>query len=167
MSIKIYQRPKVSLILNARERSLEIYAFVLLVIYWGNIWYFYSIIPEDIPVHFDTKFNPDAYANKNQLFRSPELATGFYIMLSLVGLFPRYFNYLTDITPENAESEYRKAANMMRYLKIIIILIFMALSALKLFHTTEIKDRIFYAFIISLLFLISVLIRLNLNKTGK
>jgi hypothetical protein len=41
-----------------------------------------------------------------------------YFGTTVMGLFPRLFNYPVKITPENAEREYRLAANMLRAVKV-------------------------------------------------
>jgi hypothetical protein len=44
-----------------------------------------------------------------------------YFGTTIMGLFPRWFNYPVKITPENAASEYRIAANMLRAVKAEVI----------------------------------------------
>ncbi len=151
---KIHKRPRVSLTITPYEKGLEIFGLALLITYWANTLYLYTIITDAIPIHFDTKGNPDAYGDKSSLLAPPRLAIIFYLLLTFISFFPRYFNYLTEITPENAESEYRKAANTMRYLKLFIVIIFILLSLLTIFTTNEIKDNYFNILILSVSYIL-------------
>lgn len=128
MNVTIPRRPKVSLKLSPYETKLEVFGAILLVIYWVYTLYLYNTITGSVPVHFDSNLNPDAFGDKSALLAKPKLATIFYVLLTVVSFFPRYFNYTVEITPENAEAEYRKGANIIRYLKITIVLIFILLS---------------------------------------
>jgi len=80
----------------------------------------------------------DSYGGKSNLLPLPIMATAMYIGLTVLEKFPWHFNYLTEITPENAEKEYRKAVNMARILKVLIVASFLLIS---IFSAYGLHDR--------------------------
>jgi len=133
------RRPKVDLKINAYEKSLEILAGGLLVTYWAYILCHYYGFINDIGLFFKLPIESDNFKNDGQLLTFPKSVTAIYLFITLLSLFPYSFNFLTTITQENAEAEYRKATNSLRYLKIIIVLIYFLFSLHYLVDSLEAK----------------------------
>src|SRR5690625_2930119 len=70
------------------------------------------------------------------LFHLPIVASVIFIGLTILNKFPHTFNYLQEITIENAFKQYRNATRMMRVLKLIIVLIFGLISYQVIKHAT-------------------------------
>jgi len=62
--------------------------------------------------------------------------SALYLGLTIANFFPNRFNYLGEITAENAHSKYIIATGMMRVVKLIISLIF-AYLLLKSLHNVQ------------------------------
>jgi hypothetical protein len=54
----------------------------------------------------------------------PLVATVLFIGLTILNKFPHIFNYPTEITEDNALRQYTNATRLIRYLKVIIVVIF-------------------------------------------
>ncbi|WP_370450927.1 DUF1648 domain-containing protein [Olivibacter sp. XZL3] len=76
--------------------------------YWIFVLYFKARIIGDVPTHFDVAGNPDDFGGKGALTALPIYATILYLFLTLLSYFPQYFNYLEEITVDNAEFQYRR-----------------------------------------------------------
>jgi uncharacterized membrane protein len=81
-------------------------------------------LPDKIPVHFGVSGNPDLWGDKIKLTYIPVVMIFIYGLLTLVVRFPHTFNYLVEITQENAEFQYKNARKLISWLKIEIIFVF-------------------------------------------
>jgi hypothetical protein len=63
-------------------------------------------------------------AKKTTLLLLPIIATVMVVGITLLSRIPHQFNYLVKITPKNAFQQYSNAVKMMRYLKLVILVIF-------------------------------------------
>ena len=84
----------------------------------------YKKLPDEIPVHFNFKGKPDSYGSKDSIWLIPIISTALVLLLTLINERPHWFNYPVKITPENAESKYRLATSLMRWLKLMMAIIF-------------------------------------------
>ncbi|XZF13513.1 DUF1648 domain-containing protein [Chitinophagaceae bacterium MMS25-I14] len=123
------ERPVISIPLNKADKFLEICSFLLLISAWVIAGYGYSILPETIPTHFDLQGKINGYGNKLTVFILPFIAVLLYVLLTWMVRFPQYFNYLKPVTPENAKQQYTAATAMIRWLKAIILLVFVIITA--------------------------------------
>lgn len=74
-------------------------------------------------------------------------------------MFPEIFNYPTDITAANASAQYLNSTRMMRYLKMILVVIFGLIVFNKIQIATELKSEMGIWFIpVSLLLMFVPLI---------
>ena len=117
-------RPKIKLILSQLDHRLELAAKVFLVVMWGLTVYTFWKLPEIIPVHFNASGQADSYGNKLTLLFLPILATLIYFGLTQLNKYPYIFNYMTKITADNAQRQYEIATRMLRFLKLVILIIF-------------------------------------------
>ncbi|RCW91999.1 DUF1648 domain-containing protein [Winogradskyella arenosi] len=123
------KKPKIKLKLSTTDKMLELISWVLLFGLWVLALTQYSELPETIVTHYNLKGEADAYGNKKTLFFLPVLATLIGVGLTLLTKHPHaYNNYPVDITPSNAEFQYKNANRMLRYLKLAVLLIFGALT---------------------------------------
>lgn len=131
---KRIKRPDIKLKWSFREKIIEVFTLGLLISYWLMVLYFSSTLQGGIPIHFNFRGDPTTYGNKENLWTLPKHVTAIYVLLTVVSFFPRYFNYLEEITPENAEVQYKKAVITLRILKIIVLLVYMAISTMAILH---------------------------------
>ena len=135
------ERPIIHNLFQRRDWFLELIGFTLLVIYW-YLDYQVSTASVSTPQpanRIDLQHVPN-------FMSFPAQTTVVYILLTALGFVPRYFNYLTDITQENARRKYQNAARTIRLLKIIMVILFLAIaiSQMNLAGLTEVSVPIFF-----------------------
>lgn len=121
-------RPIIKLDMGPADLILEILAIVSLLCFIGFTIYSVTRLPETIPTHFNASGIPDDYGSKNTLWMLPVVALILYAILSLVGKIPEKFNYPVRITTENARIQYTLRSRFLRYIKLVIVLMFFFIS---------------------------------------
>lgn len=116
-------RPKIKLTLSPLDNAFELAGKLFLIILWGLTVYIFLKLPATVPVHFNGSGQPDSYGSKMILLILPALATLLYLGLTKLNKYPHIFNYMTDITEENAQRQYGIATRMLRFIKVAILLI--------------------------------------------
>lgn len=122
------ERPRIKIELTVVDKIIEVISSVLLIAIWILTITNYQNLPETIPIHFDNNGVADGFGNKSMIFHLPIVATVIFIGLTILNKFPHSFNYLQQITIENAFKQYRNATRMMRVLKLIIMSVFGLIS---------------------------------------
>ena len=117
-------RPKIKLILSPLDNKLELTSKIFFVVMWALTLYTFLKLPTIIPTHFNASGQADDYGNKLTLFILPILATVIYLGLTKLNKYPHIFNYMTEITYDNAQKQYTIATRMLRFLKLAILVIF-------------------------------------------
>ncbi|MES2373785.1 MAG: DUF1648 domain-containing protein [Bacteroidota bacterium] len=117
-------RPKIKLTLSPLDNALELTGKIFLLVLWGLIAYTYFKLPATIPIHFNASGQADGYGNKATLLLLPALATLLYVGLTQLNKYPHIFNYMGNITEDNALRQYTIATRMLRFIKVAILLIF-------------------------------------------
>lgn len=118
------ERPKIKIPLQPADKILEVIGYMFLAMFWIFVSYAYSVMPETIPTHFNLAGEADGFGEKETIFLMPIIGTLLFLVLSVVQQRPHTFNYITEITPENAEKQYTIAVRMMRFLKVALIVVF-------------------------------------------
>ena len=113
-------QPKIKISKSAIDYFFEISAFLTIFFMWIFSIYNYHTLPENIPVHWGADGLADDYASKKMIFLLPIIITLLTTGLKLLNQYPHKFNYITFITEENAERQYKMAARLIRYLQFII-----------------------------------------------
>jgi uncharacterized membrane protein len=121
-------RPKIKIELTAIDVILEWLGWFGLLALWILILTKYPDLPDRIPTHFNGSGQADGYGNKSSIFTLPAIASFLFLMMTLLNRIPHKFNYLVEITSENALVQYTNATKMMRYLNLIIVCIFGLIS---------------------------------------
>ncbi len=81
-------------------------------------------LPEIIPIHYNEVVAADSFGNKSNILALPITSSLLFIGLTILNKRPNVFNYPSEITKENALFQYTNATRMIRFLKIIIMIIF-------------------------------------------
>ncbi|MBC8052102.1 MAG: DUF1648 domain-containing protein [Sphingobacteriaceae bacterium] len=110
--------------LRSADKILEGVIFALLVLTWTYVYISYQSLPATIPTHFDGSGKVDDMGDKSTVWMLPAISTVLYLFITLVNNFPQIFNYLEDITPDNVAQQYTMATRMVRFLKLIVVLVF-------------------------------------------
>ncbi len=84
----------------------------------------YSALPDTIPTHYGFSGKADGYGGKSTLLVLLGVLMAMYLLLLGVSRIPHKFNYVTEITESNAARQYSLAIQMMRVMKLIVVIIF-------------------------------------------
>ena len=122
------ERPKFKIQLSPTDQALELLGWGVLLALWVWTGTNYSSLPDTIPTHFNAAGEADGFGRKASIVGLPLIATLLYIGLTLLNRFPHIFNFPTPITPDNALSQYTNATRMIRFLKLILVLVFAGIS---------------------------------------
>lgn len=117
-------RPVIQIELERQDVALEILCIAGLIAFWVYVFISYNALPETIPQNYDLNGSVKSYGSKDNIFITAGVCTFVYVLLTVINRFPHNFNYLSEITPENAKRQYTLATKMIRWLKAGIILIF-------------------------------------------
>lgn len=121
-------RPKLNIPLTATDKIVEALGWAVVIALWALATYSLARLPNTIPTHFSASGTPDGYGDKYTLLTLPLIATVLFSAITVLGRFPHVFNYPTQITAENALRQYTAATRLLRYLKLIVAVIFFAIA---------------------------------------
>ena len=122
------ERPKLKIQLSPMDQVLELLGWGVLLALWIWTGTIYSSLPDTIPTHFNAAGEADGFGRKVSIVGLPLIATLLYIGLTLLNRVPHIFNFPTPVTPDNALRQYTNATRMIRYLKLILVLVFAGIS---------------------------------------
>ena len=117
------RRPKIIIALTTSDKIFEIVGWFLLFSIWFVTVIHYSNLPEIIPIHYNGQGKVDRFGGKATIFSLPIIATILFIGMTILNKFPQVFNYPTKITEDNAFNQYTNATRLIRYLKLIVVLV--------------------------------------------
>lgn len=123
-------RPRLKIKLTPLDQLLELMGWFSLLAIWITIAIFFPELPQIIPIHFDAIGQVDGTGDKSSLFWLAGISSILFIGLSILNRFPHIFNYLTEITDENALRQYTMATRMLRILKLVLALLFLVISVM-------------------------------------
>ena len=129
-------RPKIKIELTTTDKVVEILGWFVFLAIWIFTISSYSSLPDTIPIHYNGVGKADGFGDKINILLLPFIATILFVGMTIANKFPHVFNYPTKITEENAFRQYTNATKMMRYLKLIIVVLF-SLIALKTIQGTR------------------------------
>ena len=109
---------------NKLDTIAEVFCMILLIVTTLYTIYMYIQLPEKIPIHYNAAGVIDRYGNKLEIFISLIVTWVMYIGLSLVTRVPQFWNTGVSVTAENKDRVYRILKNMLKIIKMEIIVIF-------------------------------------------
>jgi uncharacterized membrane protein len=126
--MKPEERPKLKIQLSPMDQVLELLGWGVLLALWVWTGTSYSSLPDSIPTHFNAAGEADGFGRKASIFGLPVIASLLYIGLTLLNRVPHIFNFPTPVTQDNALRQYTNATRMIRYLKLILVVVFGGIS---------------------------------------
>lgn len=117
-------RPKIKIEYTFIEWLIELISLAMIVISFALVVKNWSSLPARIPSHFGFDGKPDGWGGKGSLVAMPLIALPMYLGLTVLSRFPQTFNYMIQITVENAKVQYHIARKMVNMLKAEIVAIF-------------------------------------------
>ena len=121
-------QPKIKIVNTPFDTLLEGIAIVLLVVFWVYVGMTYASLPDIIPTHYNGSGVADGFGSKKSIWSLPVVATILYGLLTVLRFYPHYFNYPSTLTEAEAPRAYRDAIQLVRVLKMVVILIFGAIA---------------------------------------
>ena len=109
---------------NKLDTIAEVFCMILLIVTTLYTIYMYIQLPEKIPIHYNAAGVIDRYGNKLEIFILLIVTLVMYIGLSLVTRVPQFWNTGVSVTAENKDRVYRILKNMLKIIKMEIIVIF-------------------------------------------
>ncbi|MCJ0742617.1 DUF1648 domain-containing protein [Pedobacter montanisoli] len=129
-------RPKLKLNLSKFDIIIEVISIIVLLTLAVFTVVNYKNLPDTVPVHFNLAGEADRFGSKKEIFALPLIAIAIYTLLTILNRYPHIFNYPTQITEANALRQYTNATRLLRYLKLIIVSIFLLIF----YFTTKAAD---------------------------
>jgi len=77
--------------------------------------YYYSQLPETIPIHFNLKGEADGFGSKDIIWLLSFIGLGTYLLINYLNKRPHLYNIPIKITKENASKQYQLISKMMRF----------------------------------------------------
>ena len=118
------ERPKITPIPTTADKLVDLLGWLILIALWAITIINYSSLPDTIPTHFNAAGEADGFGSKVSLIALPVIATLLFIGLTVLNRYPHIFNYPTSITQDNALRQYTLATRILRYLKLVLVLVF-------------------------------------------
>lgn len=106
------------------DRILEALALLLLVCIWGMTVYFWNVLPEEIPVHFDLDGTANGYGVKSALFLIAGMGTFAMLIVAIGAYNPKMINIPVKA---NSPRQYFLMFRMVRVVNVIIALLFICI----------------------------------------
>jgi len=100
--------------------ALLLAATVFVLVRWANL-------PEQIPVHFNFKGEPDGYGGKWVIIFEAVMAWGIFATFAIVSKFPNKWNMPVKVTPQNKAKLYGITRIMLEVMNILTVLMFIVL----------------------------------------
>jgi uncharacterized membrane protein len=129
-------RPKIKLIPTTADKLVDLLGWLILLALWTLTITNYSSLPDTIPTHFNATGEADGFGSKVSLIALPVIATLLFIGLTVLNRYPQSFNYPTTITKDNALQQYTLATKMLRYLKLVLVLVFGGIEIITIQNAT-------------------------------
>jgi uncharacterized membrane protein len=117
-------RPKIKIKSEPIDRIVESIGVIGIILLIGLPVFYYSSLPDIIPRYYGSSGEPDGFSGKGIIWTLPAIGLVMYVGMAMLNKFPHIFNYLIEITTENAERQYKIATKLLRFLNTIIACVF-------------------------------------------
>jgi uncharacterized membrane protein len=158
-------RPKIRPDHTPFDKKLELTCTLFLIVIWCFTVYAYLKLPETIPTHFTASGIANDYGSKTSFLILPIIATLIYLGLTQINKYPYIFNYTIKITEENAQKQYTIATRMLRYLKLVVLIIFSLIILFIYLTTIGITNGLGFWFFPSTVLLILIPIIIGIRES--
>lgn len=135
------QRPKIKLELSPAARLTDMISNVMMLTLIAFTAYAYYTLPDIIPSHFDATGRIDAYSGKGFIWLVPGIGSFTFLLFAFLSRYPHTFNYTVKITEENAEFQYTMAVQLMRRLKLTMVLMFWMITLMIFLAVKNVMPR--------------------------
>lgn len=131
------ERPKITLIPTTADKLVDLLGWLILLALWALTVINYSSLPDTIPTHFNGAGEADGFGRKASILGLPVIASLLFIGLTVLNRFPHIFNYPSTVTQDNALRLYTLATRMLRYLKLVLVVVFGGIEFMTIQNATR------------------------------
>lgn len=128
METKSNKRPQIHIEKTSMDKFIIIVGVLGVILTWIYLGIMWNSLPDIIPTHFGIDGEPNDFGNKLSLIFLPVIHSVIYILIYILAKFPHKFNYIVEITKENAEKQYRNASRLMYVLSTEISILFLYIN---------------------------------------
>lgn len=126
LSRKTFERAKVAP--TQFDRALEIVVAVLTFMTILMAVFFYTRLPEQIPIHFDWKFVPNGYGSKENILFLQGLMLLVVLVMWLGTMFPGMVNLPVKRNPEKEVEQQALLCRSYRVIALWVVVIFLFIT---------------------------------------
>lgn len=116
----MHNRPRIKVEWDRLDYMMEIAGWFLLAAALFITIYFYPKLPDIVPSHFNAAGEADGWSGKGTIWISPAIAFVLFMGIRILTNYPHHLNYISPITEENAEYQYRLATRLLRSINLVI-----------------------------------------------
>ncbi len=106
------------------EKALAIFNVLGVISLIAIPVYFYADLPDQVPIHFNFKGEPDNWSGKKMVFFMPLIGTFLCGLLYYLKDKPDLYNYPVPVTEENKAQLFEIGKQMILVLNVLIVLLF-------------------------------------------
>lgn len=106
------------------DRIIEVIGWILLLGIWVLAIISFSDLPDTIPIHFNASGKADRFGEKTNIFILPIIGTILFIGMTFLIKNLHILKYPTATTDKDVYRQYSNTAQMIRILKLVIVLVF-------------------------------------------
>jgi uncharacterized membrane protein len=81
--------------------TLDVLSLVCIAFMLATGLFYYSSLPEQMPIHFDSGGQADDYGPRAMIFLLPGIAIATSVLVGLIGRDPKNYNFPVKVTDEN------------------------------------------------------------------
>ena len=164
------ERPKVQPDMQIFDWVIEGAALIFLVGMFIEASMKFPDLPSEIPTHFNANGDPDAFGGRGSIWTMPVIGLFMYLLFSFLQRYPHVYNLPAEINEHNAKKVYGVSVQMMRALKLLIVLTFGFINHRMLLTALEQANGLGSYFLPAMLVLYTVTLIfyfVNLNRAAK
>lgn len=124
MSTKMADRPARTYITGPVTRALRYVALAGAGALVAYVAFTYEALPDTVPTHFDFTGEADDWGHKSTIWVLLGVNVVMVALLAWLSTRPRWFNYVSDITGDNAQYLYREGERMMVWVNLAVVAVF-------------------------------------------
>ncbi len=129
------KRPQIRQELKISDKVIILLTWVVVILSFVLVFQYFKTLPDTIPTHYGPTGEADGWGDKAALWSLPIISLVLVVMMQSLSFYPQHLNYPFTITELNVNFQYRLASRFIRFLGLIIALIFGYI----LYHTIQVS----------------------------
>ncbi len=117
-------RPRLKIPMTVMDKVSEAASALIVGLTTILFLFRFKSISSEVPMQYDLTGKVSRMGSRSELFLLLGVLIVLYFGLTLLQRYPHTYNYLVDITYDNARRQYSLAVRMMRWLKLMMVGLF-------------------------------------------